>query len=132
MQILIEWTGTLLGYIIRPCYQLTYNYGLAILLFVVFSKIVLIPVSVWVQKNGIKLVTMQPEINWLKVNHYGDLDTIAEEQAKIYKRYKYSALAQTMSLFIPKTKSLALTDKHICCPRMKSASAKKPSKLKTS
>ncbi len=100
MQTLIEWTGTLLGFVIRPCYRLTHNYGLAILLFVVFSKIVLIPVSVWVQKNGIKLVTMQPEINWLKVNRYGDLDAIAEEQAKIYKRYKYNALASVVPLLI--------------------------------
>lgn len=100
MSSVIGFVGQLLGYIVKPCYLLTRNYGLAILLFTLFSKIVLIPISVWVQKNGIKLVTMQPEINWLKVNHYGDLDTIAEEQAKIYKRYKYNALASVIPLLI--------------------------------
>ena len=100
MNSIVGFVGQLLGYIVKPCYLLTRNYGLAILLFTLFSKIVLIPISVWVQKNGIKLVKMQPEINWLKVNHYGDLDTIAEEQAKIYKRYKYNALASVIPLLV--------------------------------
>lgn len=90
----------MLGYVIRPCYQLTQNYGLAILLFVLVSKVVLLPISIWVQKNGIKLVKMQPEINWLKVNHFGDLDTIAEKQAEIYKKYKYNALASVIPLLV--------------------------------
>jgi len=92
--------GQLLGYVIRPCYQLTQNYGAAILLFVLISKVVLLPISIWVQKNGIKLVKMQPEINWLKVNHFGDLDTIAEKQADIYKKYKYNALASVIPLLV--------------------------------
>lgn len=36
------------------CYYLAHNYGLAIILFTLISKIVLLPVSVWVQKNSIK------------------------------------------------------------------------------
>lgn len=100
MDSIIAFIGQLLGYVIRPCYQLTQNYGLAILMFVLISKIVLLPISIWVQKNGIKLVKMQPEINWLKVNHYGDLDTIAEKQAEIYKKYRYNALASIVPLLI--------------------------------
>lgn len=100
MDSIVELIGQLLGYVIRPCYQLTQNYGLAILLFVLISKIVLLPISVWVQKNGIKMVKMQPEINWLKVNHFGDLDTIAEKQADIYKKYKYNALASVIPLLV--------------------------------
>ena len=100
MDSIIGIIGQLLGYVIRPCYQLTQNYGLAILLFVLISKIVLLPISIWVQKNGIKLVKMQPEINWLKVNHFGDLDTIAEKQADIYKKYKYNALASVIPLLV--------------------------------
>lgn len=100
MDSVVQMISQLLGYVIRPCYQLTQNYGLAILLFVLLSKVVLLPVSVWVQKNGIKLVKMQPELNWLKVNHYGDLDTIAEKQSAIYKKYHYSALASVIPLLI--------------------------------
>lgn len=100
MDFIVGLIAQVLGYIIRPCYELTHNYGMAIMLFVLISKVVLLPISIWVQKNGIKLVKMQPEINWLKVNHFGDLDTIAEKQANIYKKYKYNALASVIPLLV--------------------------------
>ncbi|MBP5350225.1 MAG: hypothetical protein J6Z13_07745, partial [Clostridia bacterium] len=63
----LSWLATPLGAVIRLCYDLTGNYALAILLFVLFSKLILLPLSVWVQNNSIKLVKMQPEVNWLNV-----------------------------------------------------------------
>lgn len=60
-----------LGYVMYFCYYLVHNYGLAIILFTLISKIVLLPVSVWVQKNSIKMVKMQPEINRIKANISG-------------------------------------------------------------
>jgi len=100
MDFIVGLIGQLLGYVIKPCYMLTKNYGLAILLFTLISKFVLLPISIWVQKNGIKLVQMQPEINWLKVNYFGDADTISEKQLDIYKKYKYNAMASVIPLLV--------------------------------
>lgn len=100
LNFIIGLIAQLLGYVIRPCYQLVQNYGWAILLFVLLSKFVLLPISIWVQKNGIKLVQMQPEINWVKVNHFGDADTISEKQLEIYRKYKYSAMASVIPLLV--------------------------------
>lgn len=86
--------------IMNGCYSICSNYGIAIILFTLVSKIVLIPVSVWVQKNSIKMVKMQPEINLLMVKFFGDKDTIAEEQAKIFKREKYHPMASIIPLII--------------------------------
>ena len=86
----LSWIATALGLVIRPCYNLTGNYALAILLFVLISKIILLPLSIWVQNNSIKLVKMQPEVNWLNVHHFGDAEYIAEEHAKINKKYRYN------------------------------------------
>ena len=47
-----------LGYVMAFCYKLISNYGIAIILFTLISKIVLLPVSIWVQKNSIKMVTV--------------------------------------------------------------------------
>lgn len=82
------------------CYNLFNNYGIAIILFTLFSKIVLLPISIWIQKNSIKMVKMQPEINKIKINYYGDKDRIAEEQTKVYKREKYNAFASLLPLFV--------------------------------
>ena len=82
------------------CYTLCKNYGVAIILFTLISKIILLPVSVWVQKNSIKMVKMQPEINLIMVKHFGDKDTIAERQAAVYKREKYHPMASIFPLII--------------------------------
>ncbi|MBO5030938.1 MAG: membrane protein insertase YidC [Lachnospiraceae bacterium] len=89
-----------LEWVMNGCYALCHNYGLAIILFTLASKIVLLPVSVWVQKNSIKMVKMQPEINFLTVKYYGDKDSIAEEQAKIFKRENYHPMASIIPLVI--------------------------------
>lgn len=89
-----------LGWVMNICYSLCRNYGAAIILFTFVSKIVLLPVSIWVQKNSIKMVKMQPEINFLKAKYFGDKDTIAEEQNKIFKREKYNPMASIVPLVI--------------------------------
>lgn len=54
----MEILSTALGYVMNFCYKLLHDYGLAIILFTLISKIVLLPVSIWVQKNSIKMVKM--------------------------------------------------------------------------
>jgi len=82
------------------CYKILGNYGVAIIIFTLITKIILLPLSVWVQKNSIKMIQMQPEINRLKAKYFGDADTIADEESKLYKKYKYNPLASLVPLTI--------------------------------
>ena len=75
-----------LGYLMKWCWMLVGNYGWAIILFTLATKLVLLPLSVWIHKNSIQMIKIQPDINFLKANHYGDADTIAEEQSKLFKK----------------------------------------------
>ena len=79
-----------LGYVMHFCYNLLGNYGLAIILFTILSKFVLLPLSIMIQKESIKMVKMQPELNFSKAKYFGDKEKIAEEEAIIYKKYKYN------------------------------------------
>lgn len=90
----------ILGSIMKFCYDLLDNYGIAIILFTVFSKVVLLPISIWVQKNSIKMVKMQPSINRIKINYFGDKDKIADEESKLYKREKYNAFTSIIPLMV--------------------------------
>lgn len=90
----------ILGIVMKFLYNLCNNYGIAIILFTLFSKLVLLPVSIWVHKNSIKMVKMQPDINRIKINFYGDKDKIAEEESKLYKKEKYNPLASLIPLVI--------------------------------
>lgn len=89
-----------LGYIMKWCWELVGNYGVAIILFTLATKIVLLPVSVWVHKNSIRMVKIQPQINRLKAKFYGDREHIAEEQTKLYKEVHYSPFANSIPLLI--------------------------------
>lgn len=89
-----------LGYIMYFCYHIVDNYALAIILFTLITKIILMPVSIWVHKNGITVVKLSPELNRIKVRYFGDNDKIADEMQLLYKREKYNPFASLIPLFI--------------------------------
>lgn len=100
MQSIISAIGNAFWVVMELCYSICKNYGWAIILFTLVSKIILIPLSVWVHMNGLKMVRLMPDINWLHVNHYGDKDAIAEGQAELYKKEKYNPLASIIPVLV--------------------------------
>ena len=90
----------ILGMIMYWCYNVSGNYGIAIIFFTFLSKIILLPISIWVQKNSIKMVKMQPDIYKIKINYFGDKDKIADETSKLYKKEKYNAFESLIPLAI--------------------------------
>lgn len=89
-----------LVWLIGLCYSLCHNYWIAIFLFTVLTKVILLPLSIWVQKNSIKTVRMQPEMNHIKAAYMGNQDAISEEQYKLFKREKYNPFADLIPLFV--------------------------------
>ena len=86
--------------LMKLCYGLLGNYGLTILAFTLLSKVILLPVSLWVHQNGITMVKITPEINRIKIKHFGDKDTIDDETQALYKREKYNPLASTVPMIV--------------------------------
>ena len=89
-----------LSVLMEFCYQLVGNYALAIVLFTLLTKIILLPLSLWTHKNGIAMVCMTPELNRLKVKYFGDKDMIAEETQALYKQEKYHPIANTVPMIV--------------------------------
>ena len=89
-----------LGALTALCYELLHNYCLAILLFTLLTRVILLPVNIWVQKNSIKVVELQPAINRIKARFFGDHDRINEETAALYKAKKYRPAASVIPLVI--------------------------------
>lgn len=100
MTLINQILGVPLGYVMWLCYQLIGNYGLAILLFTLVSKILLIPLSIVVQKNSIRMIQMQPEVNRIRLRFAGDRDKISEEQMLLYKRNHYSPMLSVVPMLI--------------------------------
>lgn len=97
---MIDILARLLSWLMRPCYSLTHHYVFALLLFTVLTRVILLPVNIWVQKNGIKLVKMMPAVNRLKIDHYGDKDAIADGQSALWKQEHYSPILDLVPLVI--------------------------------
>lgn len=89
-----------LGRTMDWCYGISGSYGWAIVLFTFLTKIMLLPLSLWTYFNGITMIKIQPDINFIKVKYYGQKDQIAEEQAKLFKEKKYSPLASVIPTFV--------------------------------
>lgn len=92
--------GVPLGWIMKLCYELIHNYGLAIIVFTLLTKVILLPVSLLVQKNSIKMIKMKPELDALKFRYVDDKDALIDAQSELYKREKYSPFAGTIPLLI--------------------------------
>ena len=89
-----------LVWLINFCYGFCHNYWMAILVFTFLTKVILLPLSVWVQKNSIKTVRMQPEMNHISAAYLGNQEAISEEQYKLFKKEKYSPFADLIPLFV--------------------------------
>lgn len=82
------------------CYHLVGNYGWAIILFTFLTKIILLPISIMVQNNSIKMVKMYPELNHIKVKCMGNKDMISEEEYHLYKREHYHPMFDLVPVII--------------------------------
>lgn len=96
----MKYLGIALGPVMYFCYRLTGNYGLAIILFTLLTKVILFPISILTQKNSIQMVKLMPENNALKIKYVDDKDRLADEQLALYKRYHYNPFLSVVPLLI--------------------------------
>lgn len=89
-----------LNSLMRICYNLLGDYILSIIVFTLLTKIILMPVAMWMQRSSIKMVEMMPDLNRLKVKYFGDKETIAEQTQELYKQKKYNPLASTVPMIV--------------------------------
>ena len=89
-----------LGGLMRIAYGITGDYGTALILFTLMTKVILLPLSYWVHLNGIKIVRLEPAVNRLKVRYFGDKDKIADEQSLLYKKEHYSPFASVIPVAV--------------------------------
>ena len=74
-----------LGFLIRVIYNLVQNYGLAIILFTIVIKLVLMPLQVKSQKAMRRQQKVQPIIAELQKKYANDQQRLQQEMMKVYK-----------------------------------------------
>lgn len=89
-----------LTWLLSQCCALLGNPIAAIGVFTLLTKVILLPISLWVQRNSIKMVEIMPQLNRLKLDYYGDKNTIVEKQQELYKQEGYHPLLSSIPMII--------------------------------
>lgn len=95
-----HYAGLFFAWMLKGCYALIGNFGWAIWFFTFLTKIVMLPISIIVQLNSIKMVKLYPEMNQYRAKYYGDKDMISEAQYQLYKRAKYHPILDLIPVIL--------------------------------
>lgn len=84
-----------IGFVLRGCYYLVNNYGVAILLFAIIMKLLLLPLGIKSEKGRKKMMKAQPKIQQLQQKYKGNTrdPKYQEEMQRIYSEEGYSPTA---------------------------------------
>lgn len=97
---MIDALANVFWYVMDFCHRLIPVYFWDIVLFTVITKIILMPVSLWTNRNGLKMVSVMPAVNRIKAEFYGDRERIGDEQAAMYKQEHYHPFLTMVPLAI--------------------------------
>ncbi len=89
-----------MGWIIEQIYNLVSNYGLAIILFTVIIKLILLPLNIKSQKAMKKQQKIQPVIAELQQKYANDQEKLQKEMMKIYRENNISMTGGCLPLLI--------------------------------
>ena len=92
--------ANILGYLLNFIYEIVKNYGLAIIIFTVLIKIVLIPISFKQQKTMKKSAKLQVELKQLQEKYKNDQERANKEMMNLYKKNNMSPFSGCLSSII--------------------------------
>lgn len=77
--------GIPFGFLMRWIYNLVNNYGVAIIIFTVVTKIIFLPVSYKTQKSSARMQALNPKLEKLRKSYQNNPQKLQEEQMKLYQ-----------------------------------------------
>ncbi|HEX3025718.1 MAG TPA: YidC/Oxa1 family membrane protein insertase [Clostridia bacterium] len=88
-----------LGFLLGACYQVGRNYGIALILFTLVTRVLMIPLAIKQQKSSAEMIRMQPKMAEIQ-KKIKDKTKQAEELQKLYQEEGYSPFAGCLPLLI--------------------------------
>lgn len=100
MNLIYEIIGYPLGWIMWAVYQLISNYGVAIILFTIITKLILFPISVKQQKSMARMNSFQPKLQALQKKYGNNKEKLQEEQMKLYAEEGVNPMGSCMPMLL--------------------------------
>ena len=89
------------GFILKALYNLTTNYGVAIILFSILVKLVLLPMNAKGKKSMMKMSRLTPDIERIKKKYPDDTNKQQQLTQELYKKEGVSTCSGCLWSFIP-------------------------------
>ena len=89
-----------LGWVLKLMYTITSNYGIAIILFTIIIKLILMPLTVKQQKSMLKTQKLQPLLMEIQKKYGNDKDKLNQETMKLYQKYKINPMSGCLPMLI--------------------------------
>ncbi|MBQ6901697.1 MAG: YidC/Oxa1 family membrane protein insertase [Oscillospiraceae bacterium] len=88
------------GWLLKQCYYLLGNYGLAIILFTVLAKLVMLPFQMKSKKGMMEMQRIQPKLAELEKKYKDDKERYSIEVQKLYKKEGVSMFGGCLPMLI--------------------------------
>ena len=92
--------ATPLGWIMKGCYWLINNYGLALLLFTFLTRLLMLPLSIKQQKSTARMALIQPELEKIKKKYGKNQEKLNEETMALYQKHGVNPMASCLPMLI--------------------------------
>ena len=88
------------GYVLNFFYDLTNNYGVAIIIFSIFLRLLLIPITIKQQKSMKKSAEMQEKMKEIQTKNKNDPEKLNQETINLYKTEKLGPFSGCFSAIL--------------------------------
>ena len=89
--------SSVFGYVLNFFYELLNNYGLAILIFSVLLRLILIPITIKQQKSMKKSAELQEKMKDIQAKYKNNPEKLNQETMDLYKREKLNPFSGCLS-----------------------------------
>lgn len=93
----MDWLCNIFGYLLNYIYTFVKNYGLALIIFSLITKIIMIPLSIKQHKTLKKSGKIQKELREIQDKYSNDQERLAQETMSLYKRENMSPFSGCLS-----------------------------------
>ena len=97
---MFEFFANIFGYLLELLYNLVNNYGLAIILFTILIKIILLPLYIKQQKSLKKSTEMQEKMKVIQFKYKNNPEKLNQEIMNLYKSEKISPFSGCLTAII--------------------------------
>ncbi|MGN0576201.1 MAG: YidC/Oxa1 family membrane protein insertase [Ruminococcus sp.] len=100
MNNLYDIIGVPFGYLMSWIYDFVGNYGVAIILFTIVTKLLLFPVNYHTQKSSARMLLLNPKLEKLRKSYANNPTKLSEEQQKLYQQEGINPMGSCLPSFI--------------------------------